>query len=113
MTYDEAVGARLFDAVAPNAGELVGVAQHWFAERRAKGGMKRDGFPSRWIGRPDRKAAVLAALVSVRDALPPTESAVAVLRAVEAGSSTAGLRESRWSGANSCVCATRRRRGRR
>ncbi len=85
MTYDEAVAARLFDAVAPNVGELVGVAQHWFAERRAKGGLKRDGNPTRWIGRPDRKSAALAALVSVRDTLPMTESAAAVVRAVEAG----------------------------
>lgn len=85
MSYDEAVNARLFDAVAPNAAELVGVAQHLFAERRAKGGLKRDGNPPRWIGRPDRKSDVLSALMKVRDTLAPTESAAAVVRAIEAG----------------------------
>lgn len=85
LTYDDAVAAGMFDAVASSAGELVPVAVKWINERRAKGDLKRDGAPRRWIGRADRRAAALAALVSVRETLPATESATAVARAVEAG----------------------------
>jgi 3-hydroxyacyl-CoA dehydrogenase/enoyl-CoA hydratase/3-hydroxybutyryl-CoA epimerase len=85
MTYDEAVTARLFDGVVPDASGLVQAAARWIAQRRSEGGLKRDGAPSKWIGRPQRKAACLAALVSARDTAPATESAAAVLRAVEVG----------------------------
>src|SRR5699024_5939048 len=85
MMFDEAVKAGLFDAVAPSAADLITTARKWLADRRAKGNLKRDGAPSRWIGRPDSRAAALAALVQTRETLPATESAAAVARAIEAG----------------------------
>jgi 3-hydroxyacyl-CoA dehydrogenase/enoyl-CoA hydratase/3-hydroxybutyryl-CoA epimerase len=85
MTYDEAVAAKVFDAVAPSAAELVPTAIAWMKQHRATGNLKRDGAPRRWIGRPDRRSAVTAALLEVRATLPSTESAQAVARAVEAG----------------------------
>jgi len=85
MTYDEAVNAKLFDGVAASAGELMTTATAWLDQRRAKGGMRRDGAPSKWIGRPEVKARVMGALVQVRPSLPQTESAAAVVRAMEVG----------------------------
>ncbi len=85
MTFDEAVSARLFDAVAPDAGSLIETCKKWVVERRARGTPARDGAPSRWIGRPGVRDRVAAALPSVRDAVPHTESSRAVLDAVSAG----------------------------
>ncbi|MBC7771827.1 MAG: enoyl-CoA hydratase/isomerase family protein [Pyrinomonadaceae bacterium] len=85
MTYDEAVAAGMFDRVAPSAEELIPAAVQWIKDRRAKGHTRRDGDPSRWIGRPDAKAVVLAGLLAARSALPATESAAAVVRAIEVG----------------------------
>lgn len=85
MTCDEAVAAGMFDRVAASSAELVPTAVQWLKERRAKGHTRRDGSPSRWIGRPNAKAGALAGLLAARSTLPATESAAAVLRAVEVG----------------------------
>lgn len=82
MTLDEAVAAGLFDATVAAADDLIPAAVRWLSERTPK---KRDGAPSKWIGRPERQAAVLKALISIRESLPATESALAVIRAIEAG----------------------------
>ncbi len=85
MGFDEAVGAGLFDAVAPAPGELMAAARAWLVQR-IKGGMpRRDGAPLRWIGRTDRAPAVLEALDSGRLELPGTEAGLAVRDAVNTG----------------------------
>lgn len=85
MTFDEAMTAGLFDAVAASAAELLPTAKRWVLERRAKGRIERDGAPSRWIGRPASAAKTLAALDRVRVELPPNDAAEAVARAVDEG----------------------------
>jgi len=85
MTYDEAVAAKLFDAVAPSPGELHATAKAWVLGKRAKGAPRRQGEPSRWIGEPGTRSRAQAGLVSASDSLPQTESAAAVVAAVRAG----------------------------
>lgn len=97
MTVDEAVHAGLFDRFAKSESELLPTAEQWIVEARAKFGQsgggaipRRDGAPSRWIGRPGVKPAVLSALAELRgggaggDPLTG-EPAAAVLEAVQAG----------------------------
>mgnify|MGYP000157662413 CR=1 FL=1 len=85
MAFDEAVAANFFDAVAPSADVLIPTCKQWIVARRAMGTPPRDGAPSRWIGHYDAKARVSSALHSLRDSLPSTEPARAVLAAVTAG----------------------------
>lgn len=89
MTFDEAKGAGLFDAVAPGPAELMATAKTWIAEERKRwrAGKRpeRDGAPSRWIGRPGRGAAVLSGLERVRLDLTYTDAAEAVFKAVDKG----------------------------
>lgn len=89
MMYDEAVAAGLFDAVAPDAASLRGVAADLVVKLRGAGArspvQRRDGAPWRWIGRPEVAAGVMKALDTVRPELPKTEAAAAVAGAVEAG----------------------------
>lgn len=85
MNFDEAVAFGLFDRVASSADQLLPTAVQWLADRRSKGGMRRDGAPSRWIGRPDCKSKVLAAFQEVRPQLPESPSSAAVIAAVSAG----------------------------
>lgn len=85
MTFDEAVAAGMFDAVAPDAAGLIATAKAWLGERIRQGAVRRDGAPSRWIGRPESMAGVAAALAAVENDLPKTQSAAAVLSAVRAG----------------------------
>ncbi len=79
---DEAEAAGLFDAVADDAAALPGVALAWLKSAKTD---RRDGSPSRWIGRPSIKARVLAALVEVRDEATSTEPGRGVVRAIESG----------------------------
>lgn len=85
MTFDEAVAGKLFDAVAPAPESLIERCKQWIVAQRSRGTPQRNGAPSRWIGHPDRKSRVTAALPAVRDALPHTDSARAVIDAVAAG----------------------------
>lgn len=90
MTYDEAVAAHLFDAVAPASDELLDTARQWVCRVASHGRVDRDGAPSRWIGRvagPSRfKAAEIGlALMEIADALPETGAANAVARCVDTG----------------------------
>jgi enoyl-CoA hydratase len=84
LMFDEARDAGLFDGVAPNPGELLPAALAWLSGRIGRR-VERDGAPLRWIGRPECAAAVLEALDSVKSELPGTESAAAVVEAVDAG----------------------------
>lgn len=94
MTFDEAVKAGLFDTVASSAGELLATAKAWLLGRIAKGTPKRDGMPSRWIGRPEYAAKTAAAVDAAAAELPVTASARAVLNAVRTGLGAGG-----WQGA--------------
>lgn len=86
LMISDAISARLFDRVAETPEGLLGTAKAWIAERFGTiPGGRRGGGPSRWIGRPDVRNAVLAALPQVRENLPETESARAVVMAVHAG----------------------------
>lgn len=87
MMFDEAVAAKVFDRVSGSADALVATAADWVVERSATG-MRRDGAPSRWIGRVDVKPQVLAALAKVRSEVEGTEPAAAVVKAVEIGLET-------------------------
>jgi enoyl-CoA hydratase/carnithine racemase len=85
MMFDEAVQARLFDAVAPSAERLLETAKEWLLKARERGTPARNhGTPSRWIG-TRHTSDTRAAVSSVRGGLPGTEAAAAVLSAVEAG----------------------------
>ena len=84
LTFEEAAQAGLFDRIAPSPEALIPTALAWLAEQR-QGSRDRDGAPKRWIGRPDRAAAVLAALQAASADLSRTEQGVAVCRAVQAG----------------------------
>jgi enoyl-CoA hydratase/carnithine racemase len=85
MTYDEAVQAHLFDALAPAPGELHATAKAWLLSKKTSGAPRRQGEPSRWIGHPEIRSRAQAGLVAAGDTLPRTESAAAVAAAVRAG----------------------------
>ncbi len=92
MMYEEAVSAGVFDRVAPSASELLATAKQWVMEHRSKMGQagpggipRRDGAPSRWIGRPGIKANVLAGLATVGEEGLQGEPARAVMDEVRAG----------------------------
>jgi enoyl-CoA hydratase/carnithine racemase len=85
IPFDTAAKTGLFDRLAPTSSDLLVTAKSWLAERRASGGLRRDGAPLRWIGRPDRQAATLAAFLELKGSLAPTDAARAVYRAIEAG----------------------------
>lgn len=85
LTYDEAIAAQLFDAVAQTPESLIPTCKQWVTAQRAKGTPHRGGTPSRWIGSPDSKARVAAAIPALRETLPATDPARAVLAAVSAG----------------------------
>jgi enoyl-CoA hydratase/carnithine racemase len=85
MTFTEAEGFGLFDAVSASPGTLLDDALAWVSARAKQGRMERDGAPLRWIGRPPVAAQVVSASDAVRAELPASESARAVALAVEAG----------------------------
>jgi enoyl-CoA hydratase/carnithine racemase len=89
MTYAEAAKAGLFDAIAPDASKLFDKAIEWVLSHGPVGHARRQDGPQRpphrWIGRTDRKAAVLTAFDTIRGTLPDTDSGKAVALAVDAG----------------------------
>lgn len=84
LSYDEAAAAGLFDALAPSSADLLATAKRWVVAHRGVR-TKRDGAPSRWIGRPEVAHRALAALDAVRPDLPPTPAAAAVAACVDEG----------------------------
>lgn len=89
MSVDEASKAGLFDAVASSAETLLDTAIAWVTTHGPTGAARRhEGAnrpPHRWIGRVDRRAAVLSGLDSARAGLPDTDAGRAVVDAVNAG----------------------------
>ena len=82
MAFDEAAEAGLFDDVAATPEELLDAAKSWVCAKKTP---KRDGAPSRWIGRADCAAAVVKAADEVRGEVGSSQTGVAVLDAVDAG----------------------------
>ncbi len=82
MAFDEAAEAGLFDDVAAMPDELLGAAKSWACAQKTP---KRDGAPSRWIGRGESAAAVVAAADEVRGEVGSSLPGSAVLDAVDAG----------------------------
>jgi enoyl-CoA hydratase/carnithine racemase len=100
MMFDEAVHAKVFDRVAPSDAELLNTAKQWIVDARttmehggAGGITRRDGAPSRWIGRPNTRASVQAALATIGSEPIAGEPAKAVIDAVRVGL------EQGWQGA--------------
>ncbi len=89
MTFDEASQRGFFDALAPDASQLLDIAIGWVLSKGPVGSARRHGEPTRpphrWIGRADVKSSVLEGLDRVRGTLPDTEAAAAVAQAVDAG----------------------------
>lgn len=105
LTYDEAVAARVFDAVAPSPGELLATARAWVLKQPMKPTTMLDGAPSRWIGRVGvgaGPAGVLRALNTARDELmgapddPKRMAIEACLEAIDVGLSQG------WKAALAC-----------
>ncbi|MBX3385100.1 MAG: enoyl-CoA hydratase/isomerase family protein [Phycisphaeraceae bacterium] len=89
MMVADAIKAGLFDRVADAPSALLDTARSWVAERLGTiPGGRRDGAPSRWNGRADRRSVVAGALAQIHGSLPPTEPAQAVVAAVRAGLDT-------------------------
>lgn len=84
MNFDEAVTAGMFDRVAKSPDDLLTTAKQWIVDNRSKF-TRRDGEPSRWIGRAEFKAKAAAAIDAVESSLPATEAARACVLAVRAG----------------------------
>lgn len=82
MLFEDAVAAGMFDGVARD-GELLTTAKQLLLESR-KPARAPGGAPSRWIGSKN-PGAVIKALDAVRHELPGTESALAVVKAIDAG----------------------------
>ena len=90
LMYEEVVAAGMFDRVAPSAGELLATAKQWVVEARSRMGQpggipKRDGAPSRWIGRAGIRAGALAGLAKVAGEGLVGEPVKSVMEAVRAG----------------------------
>lgn len=94
LLFDEAVLMGLFDAVASSDSQLIPLAQEKILHAKSTFGQpggipRRDGRPSRWIGRVDRKSAALAALAKLGDEPAKSElasdSAKAVIACVRTG----------------------------
>lgn len=92
MIFEEASDAKLFSVEVHSETDLISTAQHWIVQARAKMGQpggipKRDGMPSRWIGRPESKPRVLSAMAELAPEFHGTdhEPTRAVLEAVRIG----------------------------
>lgn len=85
MTFDQAVQAGLFDEVAASASALPATAKRWVQHAAGRHRVRRDGAPSRWIGRPACASGVLTGLDAVRAEIVDSEPGLAVANAVDRG----------------------------
>jgi enoyl-CoA hydratase/carnithine racemase len=95
MSFLEAVDAGLFDRVSARAEDLLTDAKQWVLDNigvYGSGAGRRDGAPSRWVGRGEVRSPVQAALVTIRGELQAqsgdaslSQSTIACLSAVDAG----------------------------
>jgi enoyl-CoA hydratase/carnithine racemase len=82
MTDSNAREAGLFDLWCDTSEGLIDAAVAWV---RGRGGVVRDGAPSRWIGRPEVFAAVQSASERIADVTSSTQAAAAVVDCVRVG----------------------------
>lgn len=85
MTIDEAASKRLVDAVASSQEELIEACKAWIKANPHWPGGRRDGQPSRWIGRDSSRNPTTLAYTTVHDACAETDQGRACLRAVATG----------------------------
>jgi enoyl-CoA hydratase/carnithine racemase len=81
--FDEAVSAKLFDAIAPDQASLLATARSWIARRASQGRLYRDGAPLRHAGRTNVAAKVVAGLDAVRRSISTTPAGAAVASCVD------------------------------
>ncbi|MFT3685229.1 MAG: enoyl-CoA hydratase/isomerase family protein [Phycisphaerales bacterium] len=84
MTIDQAAAAGLV-TMAPSAEGLLDAAKAWLKANPGEAGKRRDGAPSRWIGRDGYRNRVQAALASQSETLSQTDQGRACMKAVAAG----------------------------
>lgn len=82
--FDEAVGAKLFDAVASDQASLLATCRDWIAHRATQGRVYRDGAPLRHAGRTNVAGKVIAGYNSVRANVLTTPPGAAVAACVDA-----------------------------
>jgi len=84
MTIDQAATAGLV-TLAPSAEGLLGAAKAWLKANPGEAAKRRDGEPSRWIGRDFCRNRVQAAYASSVESLSQTDQGKACMKAVVAG----------------------------
>lgn len=84
MTIDQAASAGLV-TMAQSAAGLLDAAKAWLKANPGEAGRRRDGAPSRWIGRDYCRNNVQAAYATHLDSLSQTDQGRACMAAVAAG----------------------------
>lgn len=84
MTIDQAAAAGLV-TMAPTAEGLLETAKAWLKAHPNEAAKRRDGSPSRWIGRDDCRNRVQAAYTAAAETLGQTDHGRACMKAVAAG----------------------------
>lgn len=85
MTSDEAIAAKLIDDCASSQGELIAAAKTWLKSHRNIAASRRDGQPSRWIGRDGVRNACLKAYSQHIDSLGQADPGRSCMKAIDAG----------------------------
>lgn len=84
MTIDQAAAAGLV-TLAPSVDGLIDAAKAWLKANPSEAGKRRDGDPSRWIGRDYCRNKVQAAYSASVESLSLTDQGKACMKAVAAG----------------------------
>ncbi|MBY0309283.1 MAG: enoyl-CoA hydratase/isomerase family protein [Phycisphaerales bacterium] len=84
MTIDQAAAAGLV-SIAASGESLLGDAKAWIKANPNEAGRRRDGSPTRWIGREYCRNGVQAAYATHVESLSQTDQGRACMKAVAAG----------------------------
>ncbi len=84
MTIDQAAGAGLV-TMAPSSEGLLDASKAWLMANPGEAAKRRDGAPSRWIGRDYCRNSVQAAYTASVESLSLTDQGRACMQAVAAG----------------------------
>ena len=85
MTIDEAVAKGVIDLLADAPEGLIASAKAWVKANAHHAGARRDGQPSRWIGRNASRNRTTIAYTTVHDECAATDWGKACLRGVATG----------------------------
>jgi enoyl-CoA hydratase/carnithine racemase len=85
MGVDQAVKYHLVDEMCAAPEGLIASAAAWTLANAHYAGARRDGLPSRWIGRADARNRVTLSYTSVHDECAMTDPGRACLKAVATG----------------------------